>query len=99
MYSVIMTLKPKMLEMLWHFRRVTYSSVLIFCGASFLSVAVAQGITAADLNSLKGTAGLQGGAAGAALGGGLGMPSMLGITLPGVGLQEEVDIAQDDKKQ
>jgi protein involved in polysaccharide export with SLBB domain len=100
MNSVFMILQPKMWEVLWHFKRVTCSWVLIFCGASLLSVAGAQGITAADLNALKGTAGLQGGAGGAALGGGgLGIPSMLGITPPGVGSQEEVDIGQDDKKQ
>jgi protein involved in polysaccharide export with SLBB domain len=99
MNSIITNLQPKMLEVLRHFRRVMYSWVLIFCGASILSVAGAQVITAADLNALKGAAGLQSGAAGAALGGGLGVPGMMGITLPGGGLQEEVDIAQDDKKQ
>jgi protein involved in polysaccharide export with SLBB domain len=93
------TSHPKLQNKLQRIRFVLYSLVLIFCGASFLSVAGAQGITATDLNSLKGAAGLQGGAAGAALGGGLGVPGMLGITLPGGGLQEEVEIAQDDKKQ
>ena len=73
--------------------------MLVFCGVSFTPIAGAQGITAADLGALKGVAGLQGGAAGAALGGGLGLPGLLAITQPTANLQDDAEISQDDKKQ
>ena len=76
-----------------------FSSILVFCGLTFVSFADAQGITAADLGALKGVAGLQGGAAGAALGGGLGLPGLLAITQPTANLQDDAEIGQDDKKQ
>jgi protein involved in polysaccharide export with SLBB domain len=77
--------------------------VLIFGGLSLVSVVSAQGlggqgITAADLSALKGAAGLQGGAS-VGLGGGIGLPGMLAITLPAGNLQDEIDPAQDEKKQ
>jgi protein involved in polysaccharide export with SLBB domain len=58
-----------------------------------------QGISAADLSALKSAASLQGGAASAGLGGGLGLPGMLAITLPAGSLQDEAEIAPDEKKQ
>ena len=76
-----------------------FRSILVFCAVSFVSFAGAQGITAADLGALKGAAGLQGGAAGAALGGGLGLPGLLAITQPTANLQDDAEIGQDDKKQ
>jgi protein involved in polysaccharide export with SLBB domain len=79
--------------------RVLFSWVLVFCGVSIVSVAGAQGITAADLSALKGAAGLQGATAGAALAGGVGLPGLMAITLPSGNLQDEADIVQDDKKQ
>lgn len=72
--------------------------VLIFCGLSFASFAGAQGITAADLSALKGANGLQGAAASASLGGGLGIPGLLAITQPMSYLQDEPEVVQDDKK-
>ena len=92
-------LHPKLQQVLQHISRVLFSLVLVFCGVSMVSVAGAQGITAADLIALKGAAGMQGGAAGPALGGGLGLPGMLAITLPGSNLQDEAEFAQDYKKQ
>ena len=89
----------KLQQVLQTIRRVLFSWVLVFCGVSFVSVAVAQGITAADLSALKGAAGLQGGAAGSALGGGLGLPGLLAITVPANNLQDEAEIVQEDKKQ
>jgi protein involved in polysaccharide export with SLBB domain len=92
-------LHPKLLQVLQRMRLVLRRWLQVFCGVCIVSVAGAQGITAADLNALKGAAGLQGGAAGAALGGGLGLPSLLAITTPEGNLQDEVEIAKDDKKQ
>jgi protein involved in polysaccharide export with SLBB domain len=92
-------LHPKLQLVLQPIRRVLFSWVLVFWGVSIVSVSGAQGITAADLSALKGAAGLQGGAVGAALGGGLGLPGLLAITLPAGNLQDEIDPAQDDKKQ
>ena len=71
---------------------------------SLVSVASAQavgvqGITAADLNALRGAAVMQGGGALATPGGGLGLPGGLGITMPAANFQDEVEIAQDDKRQ
>jgi protein involved in polysaccharide export with SLBB domain len=99
MVSVKKIIYPKMLQLLQQFNQVLFGLMLVFFGVSFLSVASAQGINAADLSALKGAAGLPGGAAGVALGGGLGLPGMLAITAPGGNLQEEADIAQDEKKQ
>jgi protein involved in polysaccharide export with SLBB domain len=90
---------PKLQQVLQPIRRVLFRWVLVFFGVSFGSFASAQGITAADLSALKGAAGLQGGAAGSALGGGLGLPGLLAITLPAGNLQDEVEPTQDDKKQ
>ena len=92
-------MNPKLQQALQTIRRVLFSWVLVFCGVSFVSFAGAQGITAADLSALKGATGLQGGAAGAALGGGLGLPSLLAITQPTSSLQDDAEIGQDDKKQ
>jgi len=72
--------------------------LLILGGLGLVSVVSAQGITAADLSALKGAAGMQSGAA-TGLGGGIGLPGMLAITLPAGNLQDEIDPAQDDKKQ
>jgi protein involved in polysaccharide export with SLBB domain len=91
-------LHPKLQQVLQPIWLVLFRWVLIFCGVSFVSVASAQVITAADISALKGAVGLQGGAAGAALGGGLGLPGLLSITLPSGNLQDEAEIAQDDKK-
>ena len=99
MNSGMKILYPKLQQVLQDIRRVLCRWLLVFCGVSVVSVAGAQGITAADLSALKGAAGLQGGAAGAALGGGLGLPGLLAITLPAGNLQDEIDPAQDDKKQ
>jgi protein involved in polysaccharide export with SLBB domain len=99
MVSVNKIIYSNLLQVLRQFNRVVFGLMLVFLGVSFLSVARAQGINAADLSALKGAAGLPGGAAGAALGGGLGLPGMLAITAPGGNLQEEVDITQDEKKQ
>ncbi len=85
--------------MLKTIRRVLFSWVLVFCFGSNVSVAGAQGITAADLSALKSAAGSQGGAAGVPLGGALGLPGLLAITLPAGNLQDEAEIAPDDKKQ
>ncbi len=92
-------LHPKLQYVLQVIRRVLFSWLVVFWGVSYVSVAGAQGITAADLSALKGAAGLQGGAASTALGGGLGLPGLLAITLPAGNLQDEADIAHDDKKQ
>ena len=89
----------KLQHVLQPIRRVLFYWMLVFCGVSFVSFAGAQGITAADLSALKGAAGLQGGAAGAAFGGGLGLPGLLAITQPTVNLQDDAEIGQDDKKQ
>ena len=99
MISYVKNLHPEQQQVLQPIRLVLRRWVLIFCGVSIVSVASAQGLTAADLSALKGAAGLQGGAAGAALGGGLGLPGLLAITLPTGNLQDEIDPAQDDKKQ
>ena len=99
MISGMKVFHPKLRQVLYPIGRFLLSWVLVFCGVSVVSVAGAQGITAADLSALKGAAGLQGGAAGAALGGGLGLPGLLSITLPSGNLQDEAEIALDDKKQ
>jgi protein involved in polysaccharide export with SLBB domain len=92
-------LHPKLLQVLQSMWLFVLRWVLVFCGTCIVSVVGAQGITAADLSALKGAAGLQGGAAGAALGGGLGLPSLLAITTPESNLQDEAEITKDDKKQ
>ena len=100
MISGMKILHPKLQHVLQPIRRVSCSWVLVFCGASFVSVAGAQGITAADLSALKGAAGLLGGAAGASLGGGIGGGlGQTGLTLPAGNLLDEAEIAQDDKRQ
>ena len=99
MISGMKILRPKLHLVLQPISRVLFSWVLVFCGVSFVSVAGAQGITAADLSALKGAAGLQSGAAGAALGGGLGLPGLLAITMPSGNLQDEAEIAPDNKNQ
>jgi protein involved in polysaccharide export with SLBB domain len=99
MNSSMKILYSKLHQALQPIRRVLFSLVLVFCGLSIVSVAGAQGITPADLSALKGAAGLQGGAAGTALGGGLGLPGLLAITVPAGNLQDEAEIAQDDKKK
>ena len=99
MISGIKILHPKLQQLLQYIRRVLFGWVLVFCGVSLVSVASAQGITAADLSAFKGAAGLQGAAAGTALGGGLGLPGLMAITLPTGNLQDEAEIGQDDKKQ
>ena len=99
MISGMKILRPKLHLVLQPISRVLFSWVLVFCGVSFVSVAGAQGITAADLSALKGAAGLQGGAAGAALGGGLGLPGLLAITMPSGNLQDEAEVAPDNKNQ
>jgi len=76
--------------------------VMILGVLSHVSVVSAQGIggkdiTAADLSALKGAVGLQSAVA-TGLGGGIGLPGMLAITLPSGNLQQELDPAQDDKK-
>jgi protein involved in polysaccharide export with SLBB domain len=98
----MITLFSKAWYILKQIRRISFSLVLVFCGVSFVTVAGAQGITAADLIALKGAAGVQGGAA--AFGGGLGLPGMLAITQPGGSLLEEADVGKtdvgrEDKKQ
>ena len=99
MISGMKILHPKLQHVLQPIRHFLFSWVLVFCGASFVTVAGAQGITAADLSALKGAAGLQGGAAGAALGGGLGLPGLLAITMPSGNLQDEAEVAPDNKNQ
>lgn len=81
-------------------RRVLSSLTLIFCAVFLAPLSYAQSISAADLNVLKGISGLQGGAsANASLGGGLGLPGVLAITLPANNLQDEAEVAQEEKKQ
>ena len=92
-------LSSKLLNLLHCIRGDLCGLVLGFCGVSFVSVASAQGITAADLSALKAATGLQGGAAGAALGGGLGLPGLLAITMPSNNWQDEQEVPQDEKKQ
>jgi protein involved in polysaccharide export with SLBB domain len=99
MNSSMKILHPKLQMVLQPISRVLFSWVLVFWGVSIVSVSGAQGITAADLSALKGAAGLQGGAAGAVIGGSLGLPGLLAITPPTGNMQEEGEIAQDDKKQ
>ena len=99
MISGMKILHPKLQLVLQPIRRVLFGWVLVFCGLSFASLAGAQGITAADLSALKGAAGLQGGVAGASLGGGLGLPGLLAITMPSSNLQDDAEVAQDNKNQ
>jgi protein involved in polysaccharide export with SLBB domain len=99
MIFVIKILHPKLLHVSQLTRLVLLRWVLVFCGVSIVFVAGAQGLTAADLSALKGAAGLQGGAAGATIGGGLSLPGLMAITVPTGNLQDESEIAQDDKKQ
>jgi protein involved in polysaccharide export with SLBB domain len=99
MKSSVKILHPKLQQHLQTIRCLLFRWVLVFCGVSIVSVASAQGITSADLSAIKGAAGLQGGAASAALGGGLGLPGLLAITVPAGHLQDEPEITQDDKKQ
>jgi protein involved in polysaccharide export with SLBB domain len=98
MISSMKILHPKLHKVLQYGRRILFNLVPVFCGVYFVSVAGAQGITAADLSALKGAAGLQGGAA-RANGGGIGSPSLMAITVPAGNLQDDAEIAQDDKKQ
>jgi protein involved in polysaccharide export with SLBB domain len=91
-------LHPKLLQMLQRIMLVLLRWVLVFCGVSFVSFSGAQGITAADVSAFKGAPSLQGGAAGATSGG-LGLPGLMAITLPAGNLQDEAEIAQEDKKQ
>jgi protein involved in polysaccharide export with SLBB domain len=95
--SSMKNLKLKLHRVMEHILSVYFSLVLVFGGSCLVSLANAQGIggqviNAADLSALKG------GAAGTAVGGGLGLPGMLAITLPAGNLQDELDIAQDEKK-
>ena len=99
MISGMKILHPKLLQVLQRMRLVLRRWLQVFCGVCIVSVAGAQGITAADLSALKGAAGLQGGAAGASLGSGLGLPGLMAITVPAGNLQDEAEIAQEDKKQ
>jgi len=92
-------LQPKLRQILQLIRCDLFCWALVFCGVSIVSVADAQGISAADLSTLKGAAGLQSGASGAALGGGLGSPGLLAITAPSGNMQDDAEIAQEDKKQ
>jgi protein involved in polysaccharide export with SLBB domain len=90
----------KIQQVLKLFQRPLFTKALVLCLVSSVSVAGAQGISPADLSALKGFAGLQGGAAaGANLGGGLGLPGVLAITLPANNMQDEAELAQEDKKQ
>jgi protein involved in polysaccharide export with SLBB domain len=94
-----MKILPLKLQQVWQQSHcILYSLVLIFGGYGHVSMANAQVITAADLSALKGAAGIQGGSAGTAIGGGLGLPGLLAITLPAGNLQDEVEVTQDDKK-
>jgi protein involved in polysaccharide export with SLBB domain len=94
-------------KLLKNFQQIKYvlpSLALVFCGLPFVTVSSAQvfggkSLTAEDISVLKGVAGSQGVNTGAALGGGVGLPGMLAITLPGMNMQEEVEIAANDKKQ
>jgi protein involved in polysaccharide export with SLBB domain len=81
-------------------KRALLRWVLAFCCVTIVSVAGAgaQGITAADLSALKGAAGLQGGATGATSSG-LGLQGLMAITVPADNLQDEAEIAQEDKKK
>jgi protein involved in polysaccharide export with SLBB domain len=99
MTFIIKILCPATLYLLRQIKIVLSSLVIAFCGVSFVSVVSAQGITAAELNALKGAPGLQTGGAGAALGSGLGLPGMLAIMQPSSNLQDEVEVTQEDKKQ
>lgn len=56
----------------------------------------AQGISAADLSALKGGSAMQGAAAGAL--GGASLPGLLAITVPSMGMQDDPEPVQDDKK-
>ena len=110
MISNMKILHLKLWQLLQQCLCVWCSLVLVLGGSNFVSEANAQGlggpglggpgITAADLSALKGAAGLPGGAAGAALGGGLGfLPSLLSITPPSSTFQDDLEVAQEDKKQ
>lgn len=71
------------------------ASVLIVANSASLNV-FAQGISAADLNSLKSGMALQGAASG-----GLGvsnLPGMLAIQVPQLALQDDEDTLKDGKK-
>lgn len=71
--------------------------VTLLCSSIFASpYASAQGISPADLNSLKSNIGLQGGVNGAI--GSSNLPGMLAITVPGITQQDEEDPLQDAKK-
>jgi protein involved in polysaccharide export with SLBB domain len=90
--------KIELLSVSKQITKVLFCLVLVFCGLSSVSIASAQGITAADLSTLKGAVGMQGGVPGAAIGGGMGSPGLLAITVPTGNLQDEADVAHDDKK-
>ena len=91
-------LSLKLQQVMQEILNVLCSLALVLSGFSLISLANAQGITAADLGALKGAAGLQGGASGGAIGGGPGLPGLLAITPPSSNLEDEVEVAQDDKK-
>jgi protein involved in polysaccharide export with SLBB domain len=102
--AIMKILYFKMIRMLRKMMHVLLGFVLVLGGFSFVSLASAQGmsgqgISAADLSVLRGAAGMQSGATGAALGGGLGLPGMLAISVPGSNLQEDTDVGPEDKKQ
>jgi protein involved in polysaccharide export with SLBB domain len=99
MICINMNLPVKLRSVYKQTRSVLLSLILCFCGESFVSVASAQGITSADFSALKGAIGAQGGAGGAAVGGGLGLTGMLAITPPSSNLQDEADVGLEDKKQ
>jgi protein involved in polysaccharide export with SLBB domain len=98
MISSMKILSLKLQQVMQEILNVLCSLALVLSGFSLISLANAQGITAADLGALKGAAGLQGGASGGAIGGGPGLPGLLAITPPSSNLEDEVEVAQDDKK-
>jgi len=76
------------------------STILAICISCSISVYAqgfsAQGISAADLSALKNGAGIQGAATGGL--GGTNLPGLLAITVPSMGVQDDLEPLQDDKK-